>query len=136
MDRLAILAALALALVLAVLMARGWARARTRRVAATPAGDLWQALGTSPDGRPTIVAFKGPACRECTVQAREIEHLGEPGVRILELDASDREDVARTFGVLTVPTTVVLDGGGRVEAVNHGLAQRATLSAQLARANR
>lgn len=131
MDRLAILAALAIVLVAVVALARLWARGRTRRVAATPAARLWEALGTAPDGRPTIVAFSGVACRECAVQAHEIDRIGKGRIRLLEIDAGHRTDIARTFGVLTVPSTVVLDAHGEVRAVNHGLAQGGTLAEQL-----
>jgi hypothetical protein len=136
MERVLVLVAAAALLAVVIGGVRLYARWRTARVKAAPVENLWEALGVRPDGRPTLVAFSGKACRECIVQAREIEHLGLDDVRRLEFDAAARQDVARTFGVLTIPSTVVLDVKGRIQAVNHGLVERGTLGTQLIRANR
>jgi hypothetical protein len=52
-------------------------------------------------------------------------------VRVIEVDASARPDVASRFGVLTAPTTVVLEPDGRVRALNHGFAGADRLASQL-----
>lgn len=136
LERVLLLLGLAALFVLAVLLTRWWARARRERLAAGSPGPLWEVLGAAPDGRPTVVAFSTPSCGACrTAQAPALEalerQLGAERVRVLRVDASDRPEVARTFGVLTVPSTVVLAGNGRVAAVNHGFAPLARLEAQL-----
>jgi len=83
-------------------------------------------------GRPAILYFHGDRCSDCVVQERELDALltAHPEVAI-RADHAPSELSAR-FGVLGVPTTVVLDGGGRAHAVNYGLARRETLQGQLA----
>ena len=50
---------------------------------------------------------------------------------MIHVDAADRPEVASTFGVLTVPATVVLDRRGRVAAANQGFATADQLALQL-----
>ncbi len=125
-ERLFILAALAVVIGCAALAARAVARSR---VASRPPAELWRALETAPDGRPAIVAFSGPRCADCRAQKAILRGL--EGVRTIEIDTAARPAVAQAFGVLTVPTTVVLDAEGRVAAVNLGLTQVERLRAQL-----
>ena len=132
MERLALLAAAAALLLLAVAAVRTLARRRTARAAAAPTEQLWGALGAEPDGRSTVVTFSTPSCAECRTQAAILDPLVDGGVRVLPVDAAQRPDVARAFGVLTVPSTAVLEAGGALVAVNHGLADAARLREQLA----
>jgi hypothetical protein len=123
-ERVLLLAALA-ALLAAVL----WALSRWPRRVPSP-DEIWSTLGTTPDGRPLVVTFSGPACAECGVQKRIAGGLGD-GVRVLEIDAAARPAIASSFGVLSVPTTVVIRADGSVAAVNRRLVQAADLQAQL-----
>lgn len=132
MERLALLAAAAAFLLLSVAAVRAVARRRTARAASTPTDQLWGALGAEPDGRSTVVTFSTPSCAECRTQAAILDPLVHPGVRVLPVDAAQHPHVARAFGVLTVPSTAVLDAGGALVAVNHGLADAARLREQLA----
>jgi thioredoxin-like negative regulator of GroEL len=43
-------------------------------------------------------------------------------VAVVEVDAPSEPELAQRYAVLTVPTTVVLDGTGRAHAVNYGYA--------------
>ncbi len=116
-----------LALVAALAMAaRAFARARRRRVLASAPEP---SLAT---GRPTILYFHGDACSDCVVQERELDALliARPEIAIRADHAPSA--LSERFGVLTVPTTVVLDGVGRARAVNYGIARRDTLERQLA----
>jgi thiol-disulfide isomerase/thioredoxin len=93
-------------------------------------------LSSQPDGRPTVVAFSTPACAVCrsaqtpALQALE-QQLGGAAVRILKVDAARQPDVADAFGVLTVPTTVVLTPSGRVATTNNGFAPLDRLAEQV-----
>ena len=133
-ERLAIVAALAVAVSIVVLVARRWNASRVARLAGGV--PLWEALGETPDGRRALVAFSTPSCAAChTAQAPAIEvaqqHVGASGVRVIRVDASTQPDVARAFGVMTVPSTVVLEPAGRVLAVNQGFAPSRRLIEQL-----
>ena len=97
--------------------------------------ELWTALGDAPDGRPTVVAFSTPSCIACRATQRPalaaLEERARGRVRVLHVDAASRPEVARAFGILTVPATVVLDAGGVVQAANQGFATTEKLAAQV-----
>ena len=135
-DRLLVLLLLAALLVLAVSAARYVARQRASSLATKPAEVLLAALGVVPDGRATVAAFSTRSCAAChTAQKpalRQLERaLGERTIRVVEVDATEQVEVAQQFGVLTVPTTVVLTASGQVAAVNHGFAPVQRLEAQV-----
>jgi hypothetical protein len=127
MDRVLILAAGAAMLVSLVLAARALAGRRTARARSLAGPDVWTALGAQPDGRPAVVLFTSPSCAECATQRALLA-----GLRVIEVDAAARPQVAARFGVLTAPTTAVLDPDGAVKALNHGFAGLEKLAAQLA----
>ena len=86
-------------------------------------------------GNPAIVYFTTPTCAPCkTVQRPAIEKLkkklGE-GLQVIEVDASAQPDVAQDWGVLSVPTTFVIDSEGTPRHVNHGIATAEKLTHQL-----
>src|SRR5215471_6819499 len=118
-----------------VLSGRLLAWQRFERLRAAGRDALWESLGTAPDGRPTVVAFSTPGCTACwTAQKPALAALlqrARNGVRVIEVDAAEQPQVARTFGVLTVPATVVLDQSGGVLAANQGFATADQLAAQL-----
>ncbi len=104
-----------------------------RQRAAVIAADADPALAT---GAPTILYFHGDRCADCVIQERELDALliAHPEVAIRADHAPS--DLSARFRVLTVPTTVILDGGGRARAVNYGLTRRDVLEAQLRRLGR
>lgn len=137
-ERLALLLALAAGLAVLVVVTRWWARGREMRLRSDGVDPLWRALGAEPDGRPAVVAFSTPSCGVCrSAQAPALaaleRRLGAGQVRVLRVDAAEHTEVARAFGVLTVPSTVVLGSGG-VAAVNHGFAPVERLANQVAAA--
>lgn len=110
--------------------ARGFAGRQRAAVLAAPAD---ASLAT---GSPTILYFHGDHCGDCVVQERELDALliAHPEVAIRADHAPSA--LSSRFRVLSVPTTVVLDGAGRARALNHGLASRETLEAELAELGR
>ena len=124
-----------LGLSLLVFAARVVARRRLRRARVRPTDEIWQALGTAPDGRPAVVAFSTPSCAACHTAQRpalaQLESRAQGAVRVLEVDAAARPEVARKFGVLTVPTTAILDPSGRLTALNNGFAPLSRLAEQV-----
>jgi thiol-disulfide isomerase/thioredoxin len=86
-------------------------------------------------GHPAIVYFTTPTCAPCkTVQRPAIESLkkilGER-LQVIEVDASQQPELAQDWGVLSVPTTFVIDSDGTPRHVNHGVATAEKLTHQL-----
>jgi thiol-disulfide isomerase/thioredoxin len=90
--------------------------------------------GYSP-GRPTILYFTAPGCAPCETIQRpallELEALSNGRVRVIEVDAFEQPGLADAWGVLTVPTTFIIDSHGRPRGVNHGVARAGKLAQQL-----
>jgi thioredoxin 1 len=75
---------------------------------------------------PILLYFTTPTCAPCkTVQRPAIqsikERLGDK-LQIIEIDATVQPDIANHWGVISVPTTFLIDGSGRPRHVNHGVA--------------
>lgn len=86
-------------------------------------------------GTPAILYFTTPTCAPCrTVQGPAIEELGAQfgeRLQIIKVDASERVDLANQWGVLSVPTTFIIDGQGQPRHVNNGVTSAAKLRQQL-----
>ncbi len=86
-------------------------------------------------GVPAILYFTTPSCVPCrTVQrpalARLKKQLGE-SVQVVEIDASSQPELANYWGVLSVPTTFIIDSRGRPRRINHGIASVEKLGGQI-----
>lgn len=91
-------------------------------------------LDPSDDGQPRIVSFYGPACSACDRQKLILSELeSERAGRLsIELhDATQEYDYARQFGLMVVPTTVVIDANGAIRGINSGFTARPVLEEQL-----
>ncbi|MBI5650140.1 MAG: thioredoxin family protein [Chloroflexi bacterium] len=86
-------------------------------------------------GVPAILYFTTPDCAPCrTVQAPAIEELRaqfDDRLQVIKVDASERIDLANSWGVLSVPTTFIIDAHGQPRHVNNGVASAAKLRQQL-----
>jgi len=85
--------------------------------------------------KPVIVYFTTPDCAPCkTVQRPALEKLisllGEK-LHVVEIDATERPDLAKTWGVMSVPTTFLLDSRGEARYVNNGVARAEKLMEQI-----
>ena len=82
-------------------------------------------------GIPTLLYFTTPTCAPCkTVQRPAIERLKELAgdrLQVVEIDAASQPEIARQWGVLSVPTTFILDEEGKPRHVNHGITPTDTL---------
>ena len=87
-------------------------------------------------GRPAILFFSGDGCASChTIQRPALDELeAEYGsaLQVIEVDAVTRPELADHWGVLSLPTTFVIDRHGRPRRVNHAPARADRLRAQLA----
>jgi thioredoxin-related protein len=50
---------------------------------------------------------------------------------VIEIDATQQPDLARKWGVMSVPTTFLLDAHGKARYVNNGIARLETLMKQV-----
>jgi len=136
LERVVVLLVLTAGVAVGVSLVRWYAGQRTRELRRQPGDVLLGRLGARADGRLTLVQFSTPSCAAChTAQAPAVaeveQRLGAQQVRVLHVDAAHEPEVASAFGIMTVPSTVVLDSGGRVTAVNHGFASTQQLVRQL-----
>jgi thioredoxin-like negative regulator of GroEL len=87
-------------------------------------------------GKTTVLFFTGEHCSVChfrqkpALEVLRSSHNGD--LRVVELDAVQENSLARRFGVLSLPSTVVLAADGTVGAVNYGFAPSDQLNAQVA----
>jgi thiol-disulfide isomerase/thioredoxin len=83
------------------------------------------ASGPSRPAAATLLYFTTPECGPCkTVQRPAIERLRQQmgdRLEVIEIDASLEPEAAVEWGVLSVPTTFVLDAAGAPRHVNHGV---------------
>ncbi len=92
----------------------------------------------APVGRshvPAILYFTTPDCVPCkTIQRpaleRVIQAIGDR-MDVVEVNAYEKPDLARKWGVLSVPTTFILDANGTPRHVNHGATPAAKLLKQM-----
>ena len=85
--------------------------------------------------KPVIVYFTTPDCVPCkTVQRPALDQirslLGEK-LQVIEIDAYERPDLAQRWGVMSVPTTFLLDARGEARYVNNGVARVEKLMEQV-----
>ena len=85
--------------------------------------------------RPTLLYFTTPACAPCkTVQRPAIEKLKASlgdGLEVVEIDAAAEPEIASQWGVLSVPTTFIIDTKGQPRHINHGVATADKLLKQI-----
>jgi thiol-disulfide isomerase/thioredoxin len=107
----------------------------TNRVVLARAAQKFKGLEGFSLGIPAILYFTTPTCIPCkTVQRPAIQQVQQTlgdRVQIIEVDASERMDLASEWGVMSVPTTFILDKSGRPRQINHGVARAEKLLAQL-----
>lgn len=110
----------------------GW---QLRRLARGGQREALRGLEGLRPGVPGVLYFTTPDCQVCiTAQRpalRRLEaELGD-GLQLVEVDASVRTDLADYWGVLSVPTTFIIDGAGQPKSINHGLTSKEKLQRQL-----
>jgi peroxiredoxin len=129
LDRVLLLVVVALIVAVAVLVVRTVVAGRTRARLGRP---LPEALRLVRPGVPTVLYFYGAACAACAQQERALTSLPSERLNVVAVDAARQTELAEWAGVLTVPSTAIVDPQRRLRTVNHGFRPADDLAAQLA----
>jgi thioredoxin 1 len=131
MERLLIVLAMGLAALMLYALWRFWQQRhlQTLRTVTAPVYLPPEVDG----GRPTVLYFTTAECAQCRLQQTPIlvQLQAKVDVAVHKFDAIEQEALARVYGVMTVPTTVVLDAELRPVAVNHGVTPLQKLRGQV-----
>lgn len=107
----------------------------TNRVVLARAAQKFKGLEGFSPGIPAILYFTTPTCAPCkTIQRPAIQQVQETlgsEIQVIEVDASKRMDLADEWGVMSVPTTFILDENGQPRQINHGVTRAEKLLSQL-----
>lgn len=128
LDRI-LIALLITAVLLTLFIAwRVWHKRRIEKITHTS--------GTADQGNlPTILYFRGDSCAICPTQSQFIANLqaewGAERLVVRVIDAEKERDTAVQYAILTLPTTVLLNGRGEVQHINYGLTNQHKLAQQL-----
>jgi thioredoxin 1 len=111
-----------------------WRYYQARRLAALATSSAPSVLAGKLAPGPTVLYFTGPHCAQCRLQQTPIltQLTAAAPVNLHTIDAVQEEQVARFYGVMTVPTTILLDRTHTPKAINHGLASLPQLRQQVA----
>ena len=83
----------------------------------------------------TLLQFSTEMCARCPGVHRTLSSVaaGRDGVRHLDVDLTNRPDIARHFHVLQTPTTLILDRHGAIQSRIGGIPNRDVLELELTR---
>jgi thioredoxin-like negative regulator of GroEL len=131
LERLILLGILAALGMVAYRLVQRWQVRRAAGVAATD-----PLLANITPGVPVILYFSSPDCGPChTQQLPAIKHLlaelGDQSVQMIEVNTLEDPAAASRWGVLSVPTTFIIDGSGQPRQVNNGIVGPQKLKQQL-----
>ncbi len=91
-------------------------------------------LEPNAEGQPRILSFFGPSCDACDRQNEVLVDLERTRAGAFSLDRRDATvdyEYARQFGLMVVPTTIVIAANGSIAAINTGFTAQSRLEAQL-----
>ncbi len=112
----------------------GWnALKKLRGESVSPAANFFP--NYVPD-KPGIVLFTADYCGPCKHRQRPtiqkvIAHFGDQTIQFIQIDVDTMPDVADRWGVMSLPTTVILDKDGQPIHINHGVTPQEILTHQL-----
>ena len=86
-------------------------------------------------GKPAILYFTDPGCAPChAIQDPALKQIASQygeRLQIIEVQALERPDLTNTWGVLSLPTTFIIDAKGHPRGINHGATRAPRLIDQL-----
>ena len=130
-ERIAILAAAGIVALIAYVVWRAYAARRVERLAEAAAPASVRELVV--DAAPAVLYFTTSNCAQCRFQQKPaLDRFAEQArVAVYAVDAVAQEELARFYGIMTVPSTVLLNARLQPVAINHGLASADRLVQQL-----
>ncbi len=134
--RAALLVGLAALLWALIVLGRRFVERQRRAALAAPALGLAAEAEAAASTAPVrILLFSSAECQQChrlqKPALRQVEAARGELVRVIEIDAPTQPQLTARYRVLTLPTTVVLDGQGKAQAVNYGFVPAGRLLAQI-----
>jgi thiol-disulfide isomerase/thioredoxin len=101
------------------------------KLKATKAGKAVTSFGQ----KATLVQFSTEVCSACVQTAKYFKELEKTtaGLSHIEVDITDRMELAAHFNIMQTPTTLILDKNGRVQARIGGAPKPNVISAELAK---
>jgi thiol-disulfide isomerase/thioredoxin len=104
------------------------------RAAAADAHVGADVLGSELGERATLVQFSSAFCRPCVATRHVLGAVAGtvPGVRHIEVDAESHLGLVRELGIMTTPTTLLVDRAGRIRRRATGVPRRDAVLAALA----
>ncbi|MBE3566406.1 MAG: thioredoxin family protein [Thermogemmatispora sp.] len=119
-----------------IVLGRRFVERQRRAALAAPALATGLQGGSGASNPPVrILLFSSAECQQChrlqKPALRQVQAARGDLVRVIEVDAPTEPHLTARYRVLTLPTTVVLDGQGKAQAVNYGFAPAGRLLAQI-----
>ncbi len=93
-------------------------------------------LSAIPTGQSGILYFTAEWCGACKLQQRPALQqllINQPGLQVITIDVDANPHDAQRWGVMSLPTTIILNTGHTPIAVNHGAVSAQKLAQQLKR---
>lgn len=135
LERLFIVLALSLLGVALYQLSRWWMIRRTRQFEQTDDPILSKLNGNAP----ALVYFTADFCMACkSQQVPAIHRLRKEwgdDLQYIQIDAEAQPELAKKWGVMSLPTTFIIDREGKTHSVNYGVTQTAQLNQQVLQAN-
>lgn len=89
---------------------------------------------TAPAQTPALIFFSSRSCTPCLAQDTYLEGIKpelKQGFFINKIDVEENQELASQLGVLTLPTTMLVDRSGIIRHINYGLTTTTKLEGQL-----
>lgn len=119
-ERLALFLVIAGGLLAGYVLLRRWQLGRAARLVRVD-----PLLAGVQAGVPLVMYFSSPQCAPCQFQQKPaLDQLrADLGLRVqvVEVNTLEQPESARRWGILSVPTTIVLDGAGQPYEINYGV---------------
>ena len=91
-------------------------------------------LTLSAASQPRLLYFRSQDCAGCAAQSSYVGQVAsrlDKAIQVEQIDTDNEPEKASTFGILTLPTTLIVDRTGAVRHINYGVTPASKLTRQL-----